>query len=431
MPTKNEPQNYDDKSYIQSFLPTPPMSTYLSAWVICDFEYKELTSKSGIPLRVYVTKTQMVEGQADFALDILKKTFDYYELELFKIDFPLPKMDMIAIPDFVTGAMENWGLITFRESILLYVDGKSTASDQEAVANTVSHELTHMWFGNLVTMDWWDNLWLNEGFATYFAPIGVNYALDLGERADWDMLNNVVDSDIFYTMEVDDVISSHPIINSVTNADEITSIFDDITYGKGCSVIWSMVKVMGFDNFFNGLTQYLKDNQYSTVTEVDLFNALEKTADPSLDFDSFRTGFTQYLETGGYPVLNYFDNGTVVQKRFFANQESISDQTWTVSINDNTWLDSNANSVVVSNTEDTPLNLEVRSFLRVKYGENRWNAIISELNTDFERFDEVTRTQIVDDALSNAQAGEIDYKKALRVLEYLKNERSYYSSFKS
>ena len=115
MPTKNEPHNYDDKSYIQSFLPTPPMSTYLSAWVICDFEYKELTSKSGIPLRVYVTKTQMVEGQADFALDILKKTFDYYELELFKIDFPLPKMDMIAIPDFVTGAMENWGLITFRE----------------------------------------------------------------------------------------------------------------------------------------------------------------------------------------------------------------------------------------------------------------------------------------------------------------------------
>ena len=129
--------------------------------------------------------------------------------------------------------------------------------------------------------------------------------------------------------------------------------------------------------------------------------------------------------------MNYFDNGTVVQKRFFANQESISDQTWTVSINDNTWLDSNANSVVVPNTEDTPLNLEVRSFLRVEYGENRWNAIITELNTDFERFDEVTRTQIVDDALSNAQAGEIDYKKALRVLEYLKNERSYYSSFKS
>ena len=120
MPVSSEPKNYDEKSVIQSFQPTPPMSTYLSCWVICDFEYKELTSKSGIPLRVYVTQTQLKEGQADFALEILKKTFDYYELELFKIPFPLPKMDMIAIPDFVTGAMENWGLITYRESLLLY-----------------------------------------------------------------------------------------------------------------------------------------------------------------------------------------------------------------------------------------------------------------------------------------------------------------------
>ena len=207
-----------------TFDKTPPMSTYLLAFIIGELNYIE-SNEFRIPVRVYAPLGDNVQN-GKFALDLAAKTLGFYE-KTFDSKFPLPKMDMIAIPDFSAGAMENWGLVTYRSVDLLFDETTSGANHKERVAEVVQHELAHQWFGNLVTMDFWDGLWLNEGFATWMSWYSSNVFYP-----EWKIWESYVVGTFAHALGLDSLRSSHPIEVPVKRADEINEIFDAISYSR-------------------------------------------------------------------------------------------------------------------------------------------------------------------------------------------------------
>ncbi|KAJ7382213.1 hypothetical protein OS493_036246 [Desmophyllum pertusum] len=257
-----------DRWQLDRFNKTPIMPTYLLAFVVCDFKHKTEISKSGIKMTFYAPPDQI--DQVDYAKSVGVKMLDYME-DYFNIKYPLPKADMIAIPDFAAGAMENWGLITYRETALLFKPGASSESNKKRVASVISHELAHQWFGNLVTMDWWDDLWLNEGFASFVEYYGVNET-----EPSWKMLDQFVVADMYSAFTLDGLANSHPIKVPVNHPDEINEIFDSISYNKGASIIRMLQFFLGRTVFLKGLTNYLNKYRYGNTVTDDLWNALEK-----------------------------------------------------------------------------------------------------------------------------------------------------------
>ncbi|XP_052123290.1 aminopeptidase N-like, partial [Frankliniella occidentalis] len=189
-----------------------PMSTYLVAFAVTDFESRRSSMRNGT-FAVW-TRSEAVD-QAKYALEIGPRVLEYFE-KYFNIRYPLPKMDMMALPDFAAGAMENWGLITYREIAMLYQEGVSMTSNKQQVATVVAHELAHQWFGNLVTPSWWSDLWLNEGFASYVEYFGVNAV-----EPSWLILDQFVVSEVQMVFGLDALQSSHPVSIEVGNPDEI------------------------------------------------------------------------------------------------------------------------------------------------------------------------------------------------------------------
>ena len=218
----------DDGSKLIRYEKTPKMSIYLLAFVSGDLVASRAKTKRGVDVAVWSTHDKA--DQTSFALEVAKDCLDFYEA-YFKIDYPLAKCDLIALPDFVTGAMENWGCITFRETAML-VDESTSQSGKQWVAEVVAHELAHQWFGNLVTMQWWTDLWLNEGFASWIGVLAVDQLFP-----EWNMWTDFILSDTFRGQSLDSLESSHPVEVNITDPDEIRSIFDAISYSKGAAVI--------------------------------------------------------------------------------------------------------------------------------------------------------------------------------------------------
>ncbi|CAG8485846.1 13015_t:CDS:10 [Cetraspora pellucida] len=288
------------------FATTPIMSTYLIAFIVGDLAYVE-TSTTGLHnggkpvlVRVYATKGSERLGQ--FSLDVAAKVLEYFA-EVFGIPYPLPKCDMVAIPDFEAGAMENWGLITYRTSAILFDPKASDAKFKQRIAYTVSHELAHQWFGNLVTMEWWDHLWLNEGFATWVGYLAVDKIFP-----DWDIWTQFVTEGFQRGLQLDALRSSHPI--------EVP-IFDAISYYKGASVIRMLSNYIGEDVFLSGVRRYLKRHEYSNASTDDLWKAL--TEESGVDVGQFMTGWTRVV---GYPVLTVTEPANnklrICQSRFLS-----------------------------------------------------------------------------------------------------------------
>ncbi|KAH3672366.1 hypothetical protein WICMUC_004277 [Wickerhamomyces mucosus] len=251
------------------FNSTPLMSTYLIAFIVGDLRYVE-NNDFRIPIRTYATPGLEKDGQ--YAADLTAKTLSFLE-EKFDIQYPLPKLDNVAIADFSAGAMENWGLVTYRIVDLLFDEKNSNLNTKQRVTEVVQHELSHQWFGNLVTMDWWEGLWLNEGFATWTSWYACN-----AFYPDWKVWEQYVTDSLQHALALDALRASHPIEVPVKRADEINQIFDAISYSKGSSLLKMISRWLGEEIFVKGVSNYLKKHQFGNTKTSDLWESLSEAS---------------------------------------------------------------------------------------------------------------------------------------------------------
>lgn len=309
------------KKTIYKFAKTPIMSTYLLYLGVGEFEY--LSSKQGkVQYRIVTTKGNSKKGK--FALDLCKKLVTSYE-NYFGIKYPLPKLDLIAVPDFASGAMENWGAITFRETILLYDPKTSSTQTKQYIAEVVSHELAHQWFGNLVTMEWWNDLWLNESFATFMATKFVNKFYP-----SWKLWDQFLEDTMNVAMGLDSLHSSHPIDVTVNKPSEIREIFDAISYDKGGCVLRMLESFVTEKNFRAGLRIYLKKFAYKNAKGDDLWNEIGKEAKMPV-----RTMINSWIKQIGFPLVDAKrQNSKLIlsQKRFVLEQKGKEKGLWHIPI---------------------------------------------------------------------------------------------------
>ncbi|KAI2624565.1 peptidase family M1-domain-containing protein [Hypomontagnella submonticulosa] len=294
MPVKSSSKTRDGFVNV-SFERTPVMSTYLLAWAVGDFEYVEAFTErkyngKQIPVRVYTTRGLKEQGR--FALEHAPKTIDLFS-ESFGIDYPLPKSDLLAVHEFTHGAMENWGLVTYRTTAVLFDEKTSDARYKNRVAYVVAHELAHQWFGNLVTMDWWDELWLNESFATWAGWYAVNEF-----HPDWQVWAQFVNEGMEMAFRLDGMRASHPVHVPVKDALDVNQIFDHISYLKGCSTLRMLVSQLGEKTFLQGVGAYLKKHAYGNAKTEYLWEALSEAS--GLDVTGL---MSNWIEKIGHPLL--------------------------------------------------------------------------------------------------------------------------------
>ena len=252
---------------VWKFNTTPRMSTYLIAFVGGDLISKAGRTKNGVTVSTYATPAQPAES-LDFALQTAIKSVEFYE-DYFGVTYPLPKLDNVALPDFSAGAMENWGLITYRETAMLVTDGTAESS-KESIATTIAHEISHQWFGNLVTMKWWNDLWLNESFASLMEYIAIDHIYP--EFNIWDEyeLGYVASA-----LKRDSMPGVQSVQQEVETPDEIATLFDSaIVYAKGERLLKMLRACVGEDVFRHGLTNYFTNHQYTNTEADDLWQAL-------------------------------------------------------------------------------------------------------------------------------------------------------------
>ena len=299
-----------------TFEPTPRMSTYLLAWVIGKFHGKTVTNKHGVEITTYCALNQNVDA-VDFANEIAAKSLEFYD-DNFGVPYPLKKLDQVALPDFEAGAMENWGLVTYRESMLL-VGESATLGDKKGVAMTVAHELSHQWFGDLVTMAWWDDLWLNESFAS----IMEYYAVD-AIHSEYKIFEGFFTRDCCAALLRDAYFGVQSVHQEVKDPAEIATLFDAaIVYAKGARLMLMVIRLMGWENFCKGIKDYFEKFQYKNTVGDDLWNSLK----PYADFDPKKLVHA-FIDKPGYPVITNeagdFDKFS--QKRFLLDGPLVEEE---------------------------------------------------------------------------------------------------------
>ena len=290
------------------FAETPIMSTYLLAFIVGNLVSVEARADSGTTVGVWTTPGK--ESQAAFALETSVKLLGYFN-EYFGIPYPLAKLDHIAIPDFAAGAMENWGIVTYRETALLVDPENSSAGTRQRVAEVIAHEMAHMWFGDLVTMAWWDDLWLNESFASWMGNMAVDWLFP-----EWEMWTQFVNMDTNRALSLDGLKNSHPIEQEVKNPAEVSQLFDAISYSKGASVIRMLETFLGAETFRKGLNRYLLGHMYANARTQDLWSALE--AESGQPVTAIMDSWVKQM---GYPVLQVETDRSEGRTRLSVTQE--------------------------------------------------------------------------------------------------------------
>jgi aminopeptidase N/puromycin-sensitive aminopeptidase len=307
------------------FATTAKMSSYLAALVVGNFEYIE-GSADGIPIRVWSTPGKKEMGR--FALESAEHILSYYD-KYFAIKYPYGKLDLIGLPDFSAGAMENTGCITFREVILLIDEQHGSVGLKKTIASVIAHEMAHQWFGDLVTMKWWDDIWLNEGFATWMSSKPVE-----AWKPEWHFeLDDV--SDATRTMNVDSLENTRPIHQAAETPAQIQELFDGIAYGKAAAVLRMLESYLGEETFRAGVNAYLKQHQYGNATADDFWDAQARTSKKPVD-----RIMPTFVAQAGVPIVNLKSqcegNSTRVtldQRRYFSDRmkfESPNDQLWQI-----------------------------------------------------------------------------------------------------
>uniref|UniRef100_A0A182K7Z1 glutamyl aminopeptidase n=1 Tax=Anopheles christyi TaxID=43041 RepID=A0A182K7Z1_9DIPT len=418
------------------------MSTYLVVFIVSDFMYKEvlITPEHGqsFPLRVYATPFQ--QDNTAFALATARTIIEHY-VQYFGIAYPLPKLDMAAIPDFVSGAMETWGLVTYRETSILYNSATSSTANKQRVAGVIAHELAHMWFGNLVTMKWWNELWLNEGFASYIEYKGMDAAYP-----DWGIEEQFIIDDLHGVLNLDATLGSHPIVMSVENPNQITEIFDTITYSKGASVIRMLEDFVTPDIFKQGVNRYLEKLAFSNSVSEDLMRELDELV---LDV-SVTAVMDTFTKQKGLPVVTVTENAlqyVLRQQRFLADQSANETEdspygykwyipiTYLASTDDpktavprRIWFPNDRSEVVIDKLQGSnwiKINYRQIGYYRVNYPVEMWQQFGEALRNDEGSFTIGDRTGLLNDAFALADASLLAYNHALDLTRYLNKETEY------
>ncbi|XP_052756052.1 glutamyl aminopeptidase-like isoform X2 [Galleria mellonella] len=438
-------QDKENKVELVTFATSVPMSTYLACFVVCDFDFKETEINSNgigknFKLRSFAQRGQIHE--IEFAQDIGKRATEFY-IKYYEVPFPLPKLDMIAIPDYVSGATEHWGLITYRETSFLVDESTASSNNKISVANTIAHELAHMWFGNLVTMKWWDEVWLNEGFASYMQVKALNAI-----EPSWTMLDQFLIKTLHSVLVTDAKLSSHPIVQTVNTPDQITAIFDTISYNKGSSILRMLEGFIGEENFRRGVSDYLKKYEFGNTVTQDLLSSLEpyfKKDNPNLNITHIMDTWTRQM---GYPVLtvsNGDDHNTyiITQTRFLLDSEavykndSVYGYRWFIPITYKTNKGPNQSIVWFGNTEDNvqlklnadedwlKINNNQVGYYRVNYTEAMWEKLANLLRNKSLQLTISDRAHLLNDVFALAEARLVTYGLALNLTTYLTVEEDY------
>lgn len=411
-------QDTADGKHITTFETTPIMSTYLLAFAYGELGYKEAKTKSGTVIRTYATPENVTH--TGFALDTAIKCLEYFE-DYFAIPFPLPKCDMIALPDFASGAMENWGLITYREHGLLVDPENTSLHSRQYVAEVICHELTHQWFGNLVTMRWWTDLWLNEGFANVMAYRAVDKLFP-----EWEMMTQYIVEEQQLALKLDALENTHPIEVPVKHPDEIRTIFDAISYSKGGSSILMLSQYLGEEAFRDGLRHYLKKHAYGNTDTIDLWAALERISKKPV-----KQMMAAWTSQPGYPVVKMtaHDNAVhVSQEPFFVNphvrERTEQHRLWPIVLNGGpgvpAMLEGKTLDFTVEDRARLKLNQGQTSFCRVIYDAGHLDTLAGRIRTG--ELAPLDRLGILSDAFEAAKAGYSDTTAALKLLDAYRDE---------
>ena len=408
---------------IWKFETTPRMSSYLLAFVAGDLQGVTAKTKNGTLVGVYSTKAHPLSN-LDFSLDIAVRSIEFYE-DYYGVKYPIPQSLHIALPDFSAGAMENWGLVTYRE-VYLVVDENSTFASRQQVALVIAHELAHQWFGNLVTMKWWDDLWLNESFANMMEYVCVDAI-----EPSWNIFEDFQTSGVPSALKRDATDGVQSVHVEVKHPDEINTLFDSaIVYAKGSRLMHMLRRWLGDADFAKGLHAYFEKHQYGNTIGRDLWNALGQAS--GRDVAAF---MDSWLEQPGYPVLTATVENDVLkisQKQFFIGEHEDKNRLWVVPLNSN-WkglpdtLETESIEIpgyaalLAENKTALRLNTENTAHYITDYQGKLLDAILSELV----ELDNTSKLQIVQERRLLAEAGHVSYADLLPVLDKLAKEESY------
>ncbi|NXI39248.1 AMPN Aminopeptidase, partial [Galbula dea] len=427
---------------ITEFETTPKMSTYLLAFIVSEFDYVR-NDTGDIQIRIWGRPKAIKEGQGSYALQVTRHILRFFEGH-YNTLYPLPKSDQVGLPDFNAGAMENWGLVTYRENSLLYDGNYSSISNKERVVTVIAHELAHQWFGNLVTLRWWNDLWLNEGFASYVEYLGADAA-----EPSWDIKKLMVLNELYTVMATDSLTTSHPLSfreEEINTPAQISEVFDSIAYSKGASVLRMLSDFLTEDVFKEGLQSYLHTFSYNNTVYADLWTHLQQAVERlnvSLP-DTISNIMDRWTLQMGFPVVTVNTGTGVINQTHFlldptskVERPSVFNYTWIVPV---TWMMKNTTRInrywltEVSATNDEfkvsgsnwlLLNLDVSGYFRVNYNQENWDQLLRQLSTSHQAIPVINRAQIIDDAFNLARAKYVSVTLALDTTRFLSQETEY------
>ena len=406
----------DSGKIARTYATTMKMSTYLVAFVVGPLEQTTPIDVDGVPVSVVHRPGQ--GHLTSFALESAASALAYFT-DYYGIAYPGDKIDMIAIPDFAFGAMENLGCITFREVLLIVDPDTATQPELQRITDVVSHELAHMWFGDLVTMAWWEGIWLNEAFATFMEMKATDHF-----KPEWDRWTNFGLSRTA-AFSTDSLHNTRPIEFGVESPADAEAMFDILTYEKGAAVVRMLEQFLGEDEFREGIRHYLAKHSFGNTVTTDLWDALEETSGQKV-----RQIMETWIYQGGYPVVSINDDGDLEQRRFVYLPESGSDATWAVPVRlrDN---DGAEHRLLLDGQEATAspvepaalatLNAEASGFYRSQLSDEHLATVgqngPGELSS-------VERFGLVDDAWALATSGQLDTANYLDLLRGFNGETS-------
>ncbi|KAL1452104.1 hypothetical protein WDU94_006414 [Cyamophila willieti] len=379
MSVKSEELSPDGVSRSVQFETSPIMSSYLVAVVVGEFDHVEETSSDGVLVRVYTPVGKREQGR--FALHVASKVLPFYK-DYFNIAYPLPKIDLIAVPELSYGAMENWGLVTYRESCLLVDPQNTSAGTRQNVARIVGHELAHQWFGNLVTMEWWTHLWLNEGYASFVENMCVDHLYP-----EYQFWTQFVSDKLVQGLQLDALNSSHPIEIPVNHPSEVVEIFDTISYKKGASIIRMLQKYIGDVN--------PDQTERTLILTQHKFSADVSTADAK-------------SESVWYVPISFCTQKNPGEEVFSCEMSTRESRVTIPNVEPGHWVKLNPGTV---------------GYYRVKYSRETLEKFIGSMSD--KTIPPLDRLSLLDDLFALVQVGEASTVEVLKMIQSMTHEDNY------